>query len=36
MEIPWLKINNSNSLILLYYNSLNSATILSPEKTAVE
>ena len=36
MEISWLKINNCNSLFLWNYKLLNSATILSPDKTAVE
>ena len=35
MEIPWLKIDISNSLFLCNYNLLNSASILSPDKTAV-
>ena len=35
MEIYWLKINNSNSLFLYNYNSLNSGTVLIPDKKAI-
>ena len=35
MGIPWYKINDSNSLFLQKYNSLNGTTILNPHKTAV-
>ena len=33
MEIPWLEINDSSSLLLC--NPLNSSKILSPDKRAV-
>ena len=36
MEISWLEINNSNSVFLQNYNSLNSATIPSTGKTAAK
>ena len=35
MEMPWLQINDSNSLFLQNRNPLNSAKILSPDNRAV-
>ena len=34
MVIPWLEINDSDSLFLQNHNLLNSSKILSPDKTA--
>ena len=35
MDIPWLDINDSNSVFLYNHNPLNSSKILSPDKRAV-
>ena len=35
MEIPWLEINDSNSLFLYNRNPLNNFKIISPDKSAV-